>query len=140
MPQTDFKANLRLYQAFSNAFQEGLITSARGIYRGGLGVHLTICCLGGDLGADFDLDKIKTDGRLGPEKRLFSESTGRFILTINPEDQNRFEEVLKGLPIGMAGKVRADKELILTSGATELVRTGLETLRAAFKLPFGELI
>ncbi len=140
VPQTDFKANLRLYQAFSNAFQEGLITSARGIYRGGLGVHLTICCLGGDLGADFDLDKIKTDGRLGPEKRLFSESTGRFILTVNPEDQNRFEEVLKGLPIGMAGKVRADRELILTSGATELVRTDIETLRAAFKLPFGELI
>jgi phosphoribosylformylglycinamidine synthase len=140
VPQTDFEANLRLYRAVSNAFNQGLITSARGIYRGGLGVHLALSCLGGDLGADFDLEEIENDGRISPEKCLFSESMGRFIVSVRPEDQNRFEEMVKGLPSGMAGRVRQDQRLIVTSGSEELIRADLEALRTAFKLPFGDLI
>ena len=140
VPQTDFEANLRLYRAVSKAFDQELIVSARGIYRGGLGVHLAMSCLGGDLGADCNLDKLEAEARLGPQKRLFSESMGRFIVSIRPDDQDRFEEMFKGLPCSLVGKVRADQRLVVRYDREELIGVAIEELRAAFKLPFGDLI
>ncbi|MBW2087306.1 MAG: phosphoribosylformylglycinamidine synthase, partial [Deltaproteobacteria bacterium] len=65
VPQTDLAANRSLYEAFSRAYREGLIASARGLYRGGLGVHLALASLGGGLGADVDLDRLVVDTELG---------------------------------------------------------------------------
>ncbi|MBW1710657.1 MAG: phosphoribosylformylglycinamidine synthase, partial [Deltaproteobacteria bacterium] len=144
VPQTDFASNLSLYQAFSRAYRAGLIASARGIYRGGLGVHLAQACFGGDLGADFNLDHLLTDVEgekgLSPDRCLFSESTGRFLVTVRPGDQAGFEELLRGQPIALSGRVRDDKVLSIKASGLEVVRTDIEDLRAAFKSPYGDLI
>jgi len=79
------------------------------------------------------------EGKLSPEKKLFSESTGRFLVTVRPEDRSRFEEILKGLPFALAGAVRSDSRLEITSGGETIVSADIEDLRAAFKKPFGDL-
>ncbi|MBW2087307.1 MAG: hypothetical protein JRI54_14975 [Deltaproteobacteria bacterium] len=99
--------------------------------------------LGGGLGADVDLDRLVVDteseGELSPDKRLFSESTGRFLVTVRPEDQARFEDFFQGLPLALAGQVRDDRTLLITTGGREVVRADIEDLRTAFKRPFGDL-
>jgi len=140
VPQTDLAANLRLYQAFGRAYREGLFASVRGLYRGGLGVHLALAALGGNMGAVIDLDRLPVDGDLGPERRLFSESTGRFLVSIPPDNQTRFEAIFQGVPFALLGEVRAEETITVRSGGRDLLQIDDEKLRAAFKKPFGHLI
>ena len=140
VPQTDFEANLKLYRAVRQAYEQGLFASMHGIYRGGLAVHLTLCALGLGLGAAVDLDALPMEGDLETHVRLFSESTGRFLVTIHNKDHERFEEIFSGLPAGFIGKVRADGVIRIKSGDREITRLDLDELRAAYKRPFGHLI
>ena len=141
VPQTDTTANLKLYQAFASAYQEGLIASAKGLYRGGLGAALALCCMGSEgFGAFVDLTRVPGSEDLSPERILFSESTGRFLVTVRPKDKDAFEKAFEGLPAAFLGRVRHDPILYIRHGEADLVRLNVEQLRAAFKRPFGHLI
>jgi len=140
VPQTDLAANLKLYQPFSRAYREGLFASVRGLYRGGLGVHLALAAMGGCLGALIDLDRLPADEKMSPDRKLFSESTGRFLVTIAPGNQTRFEEIFQGLTFGLLGEVRADETVLVRSGDRDLLQIDNEELRTAFKMSFGHLI
>ena len=39
----------------AKAIDQELVASAHGVYRGGLGVHLALVAMGGNLGMDLDL-------------------------------------------------------------------------------------
>ncbi|MDY6852744.1 MAG: AIR synthase-related protein, partial [Thermodesulfobacteriota bacterium] len=115
VPQTGLAANLRLYQAFCQAYQVGLVVSAKGLYRGGLGVSLSLAAMAGGLGAEANLDSLPVKENISPDRRLFSESTGRFLVTVRPQDQARFEKIFQGLPLGLLGRVRDDETLMVRS-------------------------
>ena len=57
VPQVDTEKFLPAYNALFAAIRQGLVASAHGIYRGGLGVHLAMIAMGGNLGLDIDLSK-----------------------------------------------------------------------------------
>ena len=139
-PQTRPAENLPAYRALARAFEQGLAASAKGLYRGGLGVAAALSCLAAGRGVSLDLDLMPVEGDLAPDRRLFSESTGRFLLSVRPADQEKFEALFQGLPLAFLGKVRADTVLRLTSGGKNLVRMELDVLKKAFKRPFGHLI
>ncbi len=140
VPQTDMEENSRLYRAFAQACRAGLLASAKGLYRGGLGVALAMAAMGGGLGAFVDLDGLPSENGLSPERKLFSESTGRFLVTVRPADRDAFEAAFAGLPCGFLGRVRADETTLVKAGGEELIRVENKELRAAFKKPFGHLI
>ena len=74
------------------------------------------------------------------DKILFSESAGRFIVTINPEYQERFEEMLGGHEYGQVGYVtEGDRFVIRGIGGNEVVNRGIGELKAAYKKTFGDL-
>ncbi|MCP4198042.1 MAG: phosphoribosylformylglycinamidine synthase, partial [Proteobacteria bacterium] len=79
------------YKAVQKAIAMEITASVHGVYRGGLGVHLALVALGGCLGMDIDLDKVPSEGIERDDTLLFSESCGRFIITVNPADKSRFE-------------------------------------------------
>ena len=139
-PQTRLKENLETYRALSRGYQEGLLASVHGVYRGGLGVHLALTALASDRGAMIDLARAPGAGDLEPHQGLFSESTGRMIVSVRPGDRERFEELTAGIPAAFVGKVRADGVLLLRWEGRELARLEIDELRAAFKRPFGHLI
>ena len=89
---------LPAYRALHEAILKELTPSVHGIYRGGLAVHLALCCMGGELGADFDLDGLPAEGGLKDDVLLYSESAGRFILTVAPDRQREFERLFRGIP------------------------------------------
>jgi phosphoribosylformylglycinamidine synthase len=89
VPVTDGVANLALYKKLSTANEMYLIASSMAVTLGGLGVTLAKKCIASGLGMNISL---KNDLRL--DKTLFSESTGRVVVTIAPQNQSDFETLM----------------------------------------------
>ena len=81
VPRLTWKREKAHYQSLQKAIEQGLVASTHGIYRGGLGVHLTLAALAGDLGMEVDLAKVPVSSPLSSDRVLFSESCGRMILS-----------------------------------------------------------
>ncbi len=112
VPHVDAKKNLELYRVYAKAIEAGLVASAIPVTRGGLWTALSKMALGGMLGIDANLSKLpgsaKTDVGI-----LFSESQGRIVLTVAPENQKRFEKLFKKGQFAKVGQITADPVLKL---------------------------
>lgn len=104
---------LPLYRALEQSISAGLIASCHGIYRGGLAIHAALVALGSHLGLTLDLAKVPVDGPLRDDQILFSESCGRFLVTVDPTKQQPFEALFLGLPFALAGEVTSDRRLVI---------------------------
>ena len=140
VPRLDAVAGEKPYQALQQAIQAGWVASAHGIYRGGLGIHLALMALAGDLGLEVDLAKIPVASPLSPERRLFSESCSRVILCLDPKKKKPFEKHMAGCRMESIGRVRKDQTFQIKDGKRTLIKTRLKTLREAFHQTFGGLI
>lgn len=84
------------------AMQTGLVASAHDVSEGGLAVALAETTFKTGLGLDAHLDL--------PTNQLFAETAGRFVVTVKPEKQIIFEELL-GTSAKLVGRVTADVNL-----------------------------
>ena len=113
-----------------------LIASAQSVGRGGLAVALTKTALGGMLGLEIDLKKLP--GKTSRDDfALFSESQGRIIVTVAPENKRKFEQIMKSVPFGLLGKV-IDAPIIKIKNKKEekVVDISLTKLDRAYKGTF----
>jgi len=144
VPQVDFSGSKVVYKALEKAIDKELVASCHAVARGGLGVHLAVKAMAGGLGLDIDLAKIPTkEGQnLHGAAALFSESAGRFVLTIAPENKEIFEKLCKGLPCACVGSVTDahDRMAIKGQGGVPLVDLSIGALDTAFNQTFGEMI
>ena len=140
VPRVDPEAFLPVYRALAAAVARGLAASVHGIYRGGLGVHLAMTAMGGGLGMAVDLGKIPAQEPLRDDTALFSESAGRFVVTVAPDCRDAFEALFDGLACGRVGEVTDDGHLTVrgTSGETVMAAAVTE-LKAQWQAPFGDL-
>ena len=76
--------NKKLYELYHEATKKGFINSAIAVSKGGLATAIFKMALAGNLGADISLDKLLNEVE-NDETKLFSESQGRIIFTINPD-------------------------------------------------------
>ncbi len=93
VPETDADLNYKLYRALSAANEQQLCASAFGVGFGGIGITLAKKAIAGGLGMDI---KLTSDLRF--DKALYSESQGRIIVTIAPQDKDAFEKVMSTYP------------------------------------------
>lgn len=146
VPRVTASRNKILYRALSRAVEKGLLASVHGVYRGGLGVHLALVAMGGNLGMTVDLEKVPAEGGDREDVLLFSESPGRFIVTLDPANREVFEKLFKGLPCACVGRVtEAGGHLVVTGKrqdvlADPLICLPVNELKFAWKQPFGDLI
>jgi len=130
-----------LYQALNCSIQEGLVASAHGIYRGGLGVHLAMVAMGGNLGMEVELAKVISEGADRNDHILFSESAGRFIVTTTSDLKETFESVFSDLPCACIGNVINENQLNIRGvGDNTIVSLPVNEMKSAWKKPFGDLI
>jgi phosphoribosylformylglycinamidine synthase II len=130
-PQLHQEETIPLYKAFSSAMGEGLVDSAHDVSDGGIAACFAECALGLSMGAELDLNFIKAEtDKL--ESLLFSESAGRFIVTVTPEKVERFEKALAGTLFAKAGRVRGDKRFIIRKGPQDLINESVEEMREAY--------
>jgi phosphoribosylformylglycinamidine synthase len=141
VPQVRSTEFIPRYRALNDAVAKGLVASVHGVYRGGLGVHLALVAMGGNLGMHVDLRKIPAEAVRRNDVLLFSESAGRFIVTIDPRRQSEFEAAFSGVLCACIGKVTAEP-LLRVDGLTgeTLMSLAVSDLKAAWKMPFGSLI
>ena len=143
VPTVNFTVNKILYRAVEKAIRLEIPASCHAVGRGGLGVHLALMTMAGGLGMEIDLSQVPAppDG-LCDEELLFSESAGRFILTVPPDHQAVFEKLCKGLAVCCVGTVTDTHGRLKITGTRgePIVDLPCDVLEAAFNKPFGEMI
>lgn len=141
VPKVDAKKFRPYYLALYKAIREGLVTSCHAVSRGGLAVHLAMVAMGGELGMEIQLPVNPVESGLSMSRVLFSESCGRFIITISPDKRAGFEEIFSGFTIGLAGYVTDSSLFSVKNNRGEtIIEEDVIQLKNAWKMPFGELI
>ncbi len=133
VPQVNIKENKNVYQRHANAVRNLLIESSHGIYRGGLGVHLALMAMAGDLGMEIDLRKVPRENINRDDQVLFSQSAGRLLVTVDRRNKEQFEKMMNGVPFAQIGITIEEKRLKITglSGAV-IIDASVEELRQLY--------
>jgi len=141
VPQVRTETFLAVYRKLSQSIAQGHVASAHGIYRGGLGVHLAMVAMGGNLGMQIELDQVPVDHVDRDDAVMFSESAGRFIVTIDPKRRQDFEKQFKKIACACIGTVSATPEFEVKGlDQKTILSVPVNELKTAWKKPFGDLI
>jgi phosphoribosylformylglycinamidine synthase len=117
------------YGRMTEAIRHELVASAFPVTHGGLGIALAKVAVAGRLGMDITIPP-----GMRPDYYLFSESLGRFVVTVAPDNKRAFEQAL-GADARLLGRVRGTS-LRITQEKTVL-EMPVSELEAAYKAPFG---
>jgi len=137
VPQVDWSINKNRYENFARAVEEGLVASAQSVDIGGLGVSLAKTSIGGKLGMEID-SKALFSRSARQDYSLFSESQGRLVVTIDPQNRERFEKVMGRSMCSQVGVIRGDNQFIIKEGDREVVRTTVDDLADSYKATFKD--
>ncbi|MDI6892663.1 MAG: phosphoribosylformylglycinamidine synthase subunit PurL [Actinomycetota bacterium] len=136
VPRVDTKTARSLYRTLNEAIQRGLISSCHDCSEGGLAVAAAESAFAGDLGMEIGLREVPATGLEREDKVLFSESNGRFIVTVSPTHQVEFEKLMKGNTFALIGLVLEEKEFrIFDFKGCPIVRAPIEDLKEAWQRP-----
>ena len=127
VPETEGALNLAVYKALSKANANHWIASALPVTLGGIGVTLAKKCIASGLGMNL---RILSALRL--DQFLFSESTGRVVVTVDPKHKQDFE-FLFAHDAQYIGTV-TDKPVLSIDG----IETSITDLETAYKAPLKD--
>ncbi len=128
LPRVDTLKNLKLYKAYKRAIDQELIVSSIALNRGGLGIGLAKSAMAGLLGMDINLKTLEGES-YRDDFALFSETQGRFLVTINPKDRKKFEKIMAGNSISLIGVVTDNNQFTIKGFKTQtIVNTIVEEL------------
>ena len=119
----DLQAEKENQERVLKAIQAGLIQSAHDLSEGGLAVALVESAFANNKGISVHFD--------GNAAQLFSESQGRFILSVHPEDEKNFEELMAG-KASKLGQV-TDKSEIKISAKDGEISLSTEEAKAIYE-------
>jgi len=140
VPKVRHERFMKTYRALHRAIARGLIASAHGIYRGGLGVHLAMIAMGGNHGLSVDIARVFSDDPLRTDHLLFSETPGRFLVSLAPENARAFESLFEPGQFACIGEVTDTAVLNVCRGSNSFISVPVSDLKSAWKMPFGGLI
>ena len=123
---------LQRYRLLHNAIQQALVVTCHDLSEGGLAVALAEMCLAGRLGAQIDIAGLSSD-TLTAQEALFSESNGRLLLEVRPEDAATLEALLGAVTLLPLGTVTAEPTLQITTGGQALINLPVNELVQAWK-------
>jgi phosphoribosylformylglycinamidine synthase len=141
VPKVDLKKSRLLYNVVYSAMNRGIIASCHGCYKGGLGIALAQTAFAGGYGMDVSLSAVPKEGLDNDAKLLFSESAGRFVVTVPQDKQEQFEKVMRGrrktgsaVDYGVVGKVTNNSYLKVTGlGGNAIINESIGDLKQAWK-------
>ena len=129
-PKVNLAAEKQLAELLHAAGQQSLVSSAHDLSGGGLGQALAECVLRFGVGARVWLREIMERDGVDASTALFSESTGRVLVTVPREDDVKFRGLCdgRGYPVLRIGVTDASP-----AGENEL------EIQDVFRLPVSEL-
>ncbi|MFH1490230.1 MAG: phosphoribosylformylglycinamidine synthase subunit PurS [Pseudomonadota bacterium] len=141
VPKVDAKEVMTLYRSMHEAIQKGLIASAHAITRGGLAVHAAMVAMAGGLGMELHLGHVPAAHEMPDTKILYSESAGRFLVTVNPEKSAAFEKCFPAGSLASIGRLTAAPGFRVLNGmGAPIIEENIFQLKDCWKKPFGGLI
>jgi phosphoribosylformylglycinamidine synthase len=128
VPKLDTSSAKLRYQRLTAAITKEIVASAYPVNHGGLGIALAKIAIAGNIGMEITIPTV-----LRPDYFLFSESLGRFVVTVSPDNRKAFEEIM-GRDALLMGTV-CDSALRI-SGQKTILDLPVKELEAAYKSPF----
>lgn len=141
IPRVNAEEFWPLYLAVHEAVQEEVIASCHAVSRGGLAVHLAMVAMAGELGMEISLSSIPAASGLTSSQILYSESCGRFIVTVAPDKKERFEKIFSGMKTGQVGFVKESPQFRVKDRDDKLiVEESVISLKNSWETPFKKLM
>ncbi len=132
VPVVDASLALARYKLLHRCNSNRLVESAIAVNLGGIAVALAKKAIGGTLGAQIHLDDIPASPGLNTLQLLFSESQSRIVLSVKPENADKFEDIM-GEHIRRIGTV-IEQNLTFTSHSfNSSYNLSLQELAQAYK-------
>lgn len=132
-PQVNFAANKKLYQQLHQAIMAGVVNSCHDVSDGGMAITVAECMIASGLGARLEFDALSEDS---PEVRwdelLFSESVGRFVVSVKPEHVESFENYFLGSHCLYLGEVTDSPTLNIDTVMGPTIELSLQALKQAW--------
>ncbi len=124
-------------QRLSTAINSGLVRSCHDCSEGGIGVAAAEMAFAGGYGMSLNLDDVPTGDEIDADDYLlFSESNSRFIVEIEPQHRDAYENHMKGVPTGCLGTVIDTPEFVIKGKAGHaIVETSIDILKSAWQTP-----
>lgn len=124
LPEVEIFKNKRLYQAVAKAINKRLIASSISVTRGGLGIALAKSAMASGLGLKINL--------INNGYSLFSESSGRVMVTVNPKNKAEFEKIMAGNFYQLVGKVIREPKILIGDWVKLSIREALRAYQSKF--------
>jgi phosphoribosylformylglycinamidine synthase len=128
VPKLNSKKALIRYKKLTAAMTKEILASAYPINHGGLGIALAKVAIAGQIGMELTIPS-----GLRPDYFLFSESLGRFVVTVSADNRKDFEDIM-GDDAMMLGTV-CGTNLRITAQKT-IIDLPVKELETAYKSPF----
>lgn len=116
-----------------NIIKMGLIRSCHDISDGGLAVAVSESAFAGGFGAEIDIAGMPRTTDMRDDLLIFSETPGRFIVSIRRDTRERFEALMSRVPFALLGEVRSDPLLIIRNAKKVLIEEDINRLKLSFK-------
>ncbi|HEX9080456.1 MAG TPA: AIR synthase-related protein, partial [Desulfuromonadaceae bacterium] len=143
VPVVDTKRAYPRYQAYHRAVLAGAVASCHDLSDGGLAVAAAESAFAGEWGMKIDLGRVLWKGEMGERNDaalLFAESASRHLVTVHPEDRERFEEIMAGHCFALIGEVTEEPQLTVSGiDGRVVVRAGLAEMKKAWQNPLKDL-
>jgi phosphoribosylformylglycinamidine synthase len=140
VPEVDAGVNLSIYRLYHSLLKEGLISSGHDLSEGGLAIALMESCIGGGLGAAVDLELLHSFRELTIEDVLFSESAGRFLISVDPAVEDEFISCTREFPIVLLGKTTTNPVLSIRDGRERIASLSLANITRAYRAALYRLL
>ena len=140
VPQVDRDSNLKLYRGYHGLAMKGLLASGHDLSEGGLAVALMESCLGNGLGAEVDLSLFAGCSGLSVEEALFSESAGRFVVSVDPGKEKQFLYIAADAPLVKIGVVTGSSTLEIQDGDKGLASLSVDETTRCFREPLYRIL
>lgn len=134
VPKMDLKLFTKIADSIYVAIQKDKLLSAHDISEGGLAVTVFEMCVGGNMGVDLDLSKIKSPRM---DYTLFNETAGCFVVEL--ENEKIAREIFKNVPFVIIGKTQKQPTLNVYNNKKTLFSVNLETLKIIWQKPMEEM-
>ncbi len=135
VPKVNAKVAIKLYHAVGKAMDLELIESCHDCSDGGLAVSLAESAFSGGFGMDIDLVKLPKQNINRTDFLMFSESQSRFIVTIQPKNKEKFEEIMKENIFANIGTVIQEPIFRVKKLNSEFEEINLQDLKIAWQQP-----
>ncbi len=113
VPKADLEEFIQAGKAVHAAIDNELVASCSYLHKGGLAVSAVKAAMAGDLGIDINVNSVWSPEDLADEELLFSETQGRYMVTVAKEDQDAFERTLNDVIYSKVGTVTSNGMTVL---------------------------